>query len=250
MVIFFSGTRTAEKFGDIIRPVSAGTRRYTLFLRAAGGSMGRSCHAVRPTATTNRCPFFMHSNQLVTPRTAPSVPLQVPVLTTEPEALLENTTQTAAPDAVAAAQVLRQFRQVFSAVRHHFHQLEKLAGVGGAQVWALSEIRQSPGLSMNGLARAMDVHQSTASNLVRQLVQRGLVRTEKSSVDRRGVCLFLEAAAETLLHSLPGPHQGLLPQALSRLSPLALHQLSQGLGALVGKLSVDEAAARTPLADL
>jgi DNA-binding MarR family transcriptional regulator len=146
--------------------------------------------------------------------------------------------------------VLRQFRQVFSAVRNHFHQLEKLAGVGGAQVWAMSEIRQAPGMSMNSLARAMDVHQSTASNLVRQLVQKELVRTEKSSLDRRGVCLYLEPAAEALLCKVPGPHQGLLPQALSQMSPQALQQLSVGLGALVGGLAVDEAAARTPLASL
>ena len=159
----------------------------------------------------------------------------------------------AAPETLSvatSAQVLRQFRQVFSAVRNHFYQMEKLAGVGGAQVWALSEVGRSPGLSMNGLARAMDVHQSTASNLVRQLVQRGLVRTEKSTLDRRSVCLYLQPTAQALLSQVPGPHQGLLPQALAQLSPQALQQLSQGLGELVGCLAVDESAARTPLANL
>lgn len=192
----------------------------------------------------------MAPNQFATPDTAPPVLSQAPPLITAPVMSANDATNALPIDAVTAAQVLRQFRQVFSAVRTHFRQLEKLAGIGGAQIWALSEIRQVPGLGMNGLARAMDVHQSTASNLVRQLVQRGLVRTEKSILDRRGVCLYLEPTAEALLLKVPGPHQGLLPQALDRLSSQALLQLSLGLGELVGQLAVDDAAARTPLANL
>ena len=192
----------------------------------------------------------MDSHQFANPNTNPPVLSQAPPLIVVPALSVDDAPHAAASGAVTAAQVLRQFRQVFSAVRTHFHQLEKVAGVGGAQIWALSEIRQVPGLGMNGLARAMDVHQSTASNLVRQLVQRGLVRTEKSILDRRGVCLYLEPTAEALLLKVPGPHQGLLPQALDRLSSQALLQLSQGLGELVGQLAVDDAAARTPLANL
>lgn len=172
----------------------------------------------------------------------PPAPLQVIHSVTEPVDSVESTE--------APAQVLRQFRQVFGAVRNHFHQIEKKAGIGGSQVWALSEIRRSPGLSMNGLAGALDVHQSTASNLVRQLVTRGLVRTEKSTLDRRGVCLYLEPAAEALLLKVPGPHQGLLPLALANLSPQALQQLSQGLAELIGSLALDDTTAQVPLADL
>ena len=42
--------------------------------------------------------------------------------------------------------VLRRFRLVFNAVKTHFQQVEKKAGVGGAQFWALSVIRAHPGL--------------------------------------------------------------------------------------------------------
>ncbi len=73
------------------------------------------------------------------------------------------------PDVVkreAATRVLRQFRQVFNAVKTHFQQVERQAGVGGAQVWALSVVRERPGIGMNDLARALDVRQPTASNLV------------------------------------------------------------------------------------
>src|SRR4051812_28653448 len=74
-----------------------------------------------------------------------------------------------------AARVLRRFRIVFNAVKTHFQQVEKKAGLGGAQIWAPSIIRSSPGIGVNDLARGMDVHQSTASNLVKTLVERELV---------------------------------------------------------------------------
>ena len=41
---------------------------------------------------------------------------------------------------------LRRFRRVFNAVKTHFQQVEKRAGVGGAQLWALSVIGARPGI--------------------------------------------------------------------------------------------------------
>ena len=65
-----------------------------------------------------------------------------------------------------AAQVLRRFRVVFNAVRTHFGKLERKTRLSGAQVWVLSLVRDQPGIGVGALARAMDVHQSTASNLL------------------------------------------------------------------------------------
>lgn len=70
-----------------------------------------------------------------------------------------------------AARVLRRFRLVFNAVKTHFQQVEKRTGLGGAQLWALSIIRQRPDIGVGDLANAMDIHQSTASNLVRALLR-------------------------------------------------------------------------------
>ncbi|WP_442761711.1 MarR family winged helix-turn-helix transcriptional regulator [Malikia spinosa] len=149
-----------------------------------------------------------------------------------------------------AAQVLRQFRVVFNAVRSHFQQVEKRVGIGGAQVWALNVIQNQPGVSVNELARAMDIHQSTASNLIRQLVKRELVRTEKSAADRRGVQLFIEAAGQLLLQGAPGPYEGVLPEALQQLPPATLDQLQLSLAQLIQALKADEQAGGIPLAEL
>lgn len=149
-----------------------------------------------------------------------------------------------------SAQVLRQFRVVFNAVRTHFQQVEKAVGVGGALVWALNVIKTQPGIGVNDLATAMDVHQSTASNLVRQLLKKELVRSEKSTVDRRSVHLFVQPAGETLLAGVPGPFEGVLPDALQRLPPATLAQLQTDLASLIEVLQADEQAGKIPLAQL
>lgn len=149
-----------------------------------------------------------------------------------------------------AAQVLRQFRVVFNAVRSHFQQVEKRVGIGGALVWALHVIRSQPGLGVSELARAMDIHQSTASNLVRQLVKRALARTEKSATDRRGVQLFIEASGLELLQGAPGPYEGVLPEALQQLAPATLGQLQLNLAEVIKALKADEQAGGIPLAEL
>jgi DNA-binding MarR family transcriptional regulator len=147
-------------------------------------------------------------------------------------------------------QVLRQFRLVFGEVRHHFQEVEKQVGIGGAQLWALSEIGREPGLGVTDLALQMDIHQSTASNLVRHLLRKGLVSSERSALDRRNVILTLTPAGITLLASAPGPHEGVLPGALQQLPPNTLRQLNEHLGLLLKVLQPDQASAKIPLAEL
>jgi DNA-binding MarR family transcriptional regulator len=150
----------------------------------------------------------------------------------------------------AAARVLRQFRLVFNSVKTHFQQVEKKAGVGGAQVWALSIIRDQPGIGVTELARRMDIHQTTASNLVRSLVQAGLARTERSRTDRRAVQLHLEPDAQRVLRKAPGPFAGVLPDALAQLDPAVLARLEADLAELLAVLQADERGARIPLAQM
>jgi len=149
-----------------------------------------------------------------------------------------------------ATRVLRNFRLVFNAVKTHFRQVERRAGVGGAQLWALSIIRSQPGIGINELARAMDVQQSTASNLIKALSQREMVTAEKSGADRRAVQLRLLPAGSDVLRKAPGPFSGVLPDALSGLDPKTLKRLDEDLGKLIKALGADERAARIPLAQL
>jgi len=153
-------------------------------------------------------------------------------------------------NADAHAKVLQQFRIVFNAVKTHFQQVERQAGVGGAQVWALSIIRDQPGIGVNGLAAALNVRQPTASNLVRNLALQSLIDVRREGSDRRAVQLHATAAGRRMLKRSPGPFAGVLPQALAALDAQALQRLETDLAALIRLLDADESAATIPLAQL
>ncbi|WP_305822205.1 MarR family winged helix-turn-helix transcriptional regulator [Massilia brevitalea] len=143
--------------------------------------------------------------------------------------------------------VLRQFRIVFNSVKSHFRQVERDAGLGGAQLWALSVIAQSPGIGVTELARALDIHQSTASNLVRALSSRGLIASAREGLDRRGVALRTLPAADAVLQRAPQPFVGVLPDALASLDAATLARLEHDLAMLIARLAADEADAQVPL---
>lgn len=139
---------------------------------------------------------------------------------------------------------------MFNAVKTHFQQVEKKAGVGGAQVWALSVVRAQPGIGVGGLAAAMDVHQTTASNLVKAMVSAELVTVHRDGPDRRATQLRITPAGVRILKKAPGPFTGVLPQALSALDAQTLARLDDDLGKLLELLHADERAAGIPLADM
>jgi DNA-binding MarR family transcriptional regulator len=155
----------------------------------------------------------------------------------------DDGSQAAAPE----TRVLRQFRVVFNSVKTHFRQVEREAGVGGAQLWALSVIQRRPAIGVTELSRELDIHQSTASNLIKSLAERGLVTAAREGMDRRSVSLRIAPDGEAVLKSAPLPFAGVLPDALSTLDPAVLERLEEDLGKLIALLEADEASAKVPL---
>ncbi|MBX3622818.1 MAG: MarR family transcriptional regulator [Rhizobacter sp.] len=152
-------------------------------------------------------------------------------------------------EADPALRVLRRFRIVFNAVKAHFQQVEALAGVSGAQLWALHVVHDRPGLGVSDLARAMDVRQPTASGFVKSLVQQGLVEARREGSDRRAVQLHLTRSGQKVLLRAPGPFSGVLPQALARLDAETLAHLEAALDTLATRLGADGLAAGQPLGE-
>lgn len=147
----------------------------------------------------------------------------------------------------AAVRVLRRFRIVVNSVKSHFRSVEKKAGISGAQAWALSVVREHPGIGVGGLAQAMDIHQSTASNLLRPLLEQGLVLADRAQADKRAVRLQLSPAGARVLKKTPGPFTGVLPQALMELDERTLARLDRDLGRLIEVLGADDKAGGVPL---
>lgn len=148
-------------------------------------------------------------------------------------------------------EVLKQFRVIFKSVRKHFSLIEEQAGVSGAQLWALHAIASSPGLRVTELARAMSVHQSTASNLVEKLVELSYVRREKSLEDSRAILLFVTPQGADQLSQAPGPVRGILPDALEKLPEEVLVELNRNLSLLLAQMSDQNLSdGSTPLSDI
>lgn len=141
------------------------------------------------------------------------------------------------------ATVLRRFRVVFNAIRTHFQQIEKQVGLGGAAVWALSVVRDQPGIGVGGLALSMDIHQTTASNLVKTLRSKELISLTKGEQDRRSVQLHILPGGLALLGKVSGPFEGVLSEALGQLPPATLARMDQDLAELIKLLKADDAAA-------
>ncbi len=140
--------------------------------------------------------------------------------------------------AAAAMAVLQQFRELFRVSQQHFQRVEASCGVSGAQLWALSEVGATPGLTISELARKLSIHLSTSSNLLDKLEAQEFIRRERSKQDQRVVQVFLTAVGARCLRKAPKPAAGVIPDALRKMSPSALRALKRDLGTLLELASI------------
>lgn len=139
---------------------------------------------------------------------------------------------------IDALETLKLFRIIFKSANRHFHEVEKKAGIGGASLWALAEMLDINNLTMSELAKAMSIHQSTASNLIEKLEIKGYVVRIRSLEDRRVVHLTLTDHGREILSKAPPPYRGILPDALMSMDPLSLSALNGHLTDLIAGMSL------------
>ena len=148
--------------------------------------------------------------------------------------------------------MLEQFRVIFKTLRSHYREVQKRTGISGAQLWALAQVAAEPGSHVGELARALALHQSTASNLMKRLERLGLVARERRGADQRNVQLYATAKGLRLLARAPQPLIGVLQQALTDLPAPALAALHGSVARVIATMKVRSvAAARTlPLSEM
>lgn len=134
---------------------------------------------------------------------------------------------------VTELQALQNLRLIYASARWHDAQVRRSVAISGSQLWALSEIARWEGMGVNDLAARMALHQTTASNLANALVKKGLIRRVRDGSDRRFVHLYLTSDGRRTLSQSPGPHPGLLVDALRKIDSQHLGRLRRDLAALV-----------------
>jgi len=137
-----------------------------------------------------------------------------------------------------ALQVLGKFREVFRAAKLHFGSVHKSVGVSGAQLWALSELYEQPGLRVSELATRLSLRQSTVSNMIDQLSRAKHLKRERGDADQRVVRLYLTASGQKLVLKAPKPARGVLPDALESLTAADLKNLDFHLAAVLKAMKV------------
>lgn len=152
------------------------------------------------------------------------------------------------PPEATPLSVLQRFRVVIRTAQRHSQWIERQSGVTGAQLWAMQELSERPGLRVGELANMMALHQSTASNMIDKLESGELIRKERTAADQRVVRLYLTDKGGDLLLRAPSPARGVLPEALRMLESEELAQLQAALDTLLGQIrDMDEGFGMQPI---
>lgn len=122
------------------------------------------------------------------------------------------------------------------AIARLHHVLRRAAagqpGLSDAQVGLLRLVEQRPGVSVKEAAELLRIAANTASTLVGELTEAGLLVRARNPENRRVVRLELTADADRRLAEYAARRRAILAAALAELDPLALADLTRALGHL------------------
>lgn len=141
-----------------------------------------------------------------------------------------------APGEARDAKALRLFRQLVGAIRAHYGHVERTTGAAAAEIQLLDAIVRHDGASIGRIADALSLHKSTVSNLVGQLVDKGLATRNHAPDNQRSVVVRATVSGRALIRRAPRPASGLLQGLLAKLTPEELVRVEDSLELLVGKL--------------
>jgi DNA-binding MarR family transcriptional regulator len=129
--------------------------------------------------------------------------------------------------------VLDSIRRIVRALRVASRAAEKSVGISGAQVFVLQQLDAERALSVNELAERTFTHQSSVSEVVQRLVEKGLIERKQAPDDRRRVELTLTASGKSSLKKGPDATQRKMIEALEQMNAAERVQLATLLGKFV-----------------
>jgi len=142
---------------------------------------------------------------------------------------------------------LDAFRRIVQALRVSARDGERRAGLSGAQLFALQQIGEHPGASINDVAALTFTHQSSVSVVIQRLVARRLVVKVAPGHDRRRQHLELTAAGRRVLRSAPVAVQERLIAAIAALPATERGALARALGEVARLVAPKGAAPHPPM---
>ncbi|MFP4300488.1 MAG: MarR family winged helix-turn-helix transcriptional regulator [Alkalispirochaetaceae bacterium] len=102
-----------------------------------------------------------------------------------------------------SVEVLETLRKIIRAIDIHSRKLSKEFGLTGPQLVVIKEIASKGPVSIGAVARGVSLSQATVTSILDRLEQRGFVRRDRSSEDRRRVLVNVTEKATDVLESNP-----------------------------------------------
>jgi DNA-binding MarR family transcriptional regulator len=150
---------------------------------------------------------------------------------------MNRTRRTPASDVRAA---LDAFRRLVQALR--LDRAARPRGLSSAQLFALQQIADHPGASVNDLAALTFTHQSSVSVVIQRLVDERLVVRTTAADDRRRQSLELTAEGRRVLRRAPAAVQERLIAAVAALPARERRALARTMEKIARAIAPEEGA--------
>ena len=137
-----------------------------------------------------------------------------------------------------AADALAALRRIVRALRLSAVHAEAKTGLTGAQLFVLAQVAESPGLSLTEVAERTLTDRTSVAAVVARLVTKGLVRTGRSTGDRRRVEVRASPAGRATLARAPHPPTRLVLDGMATLDDRDLRALATGLSRLADAMGL------------
>lgn len=148
-----------------------------------------------------------------------------------------------ANDASIGFQILRSIRRIIRKTSEHSRNVGRKGGVSVPQMLCMKAISEHPKdteVTVAKVAATVQLTAPTVSRILDRLEKNGYVLRERTSTDRRKVCLSLTAEGQNRVQDLPTPlHQQFLT-ALEKLDPEETRGLLTALERIVELMDAED----------
>jgi DNA-binding MarR family transcriptional regulator len=134
--------------------------------------------------------------------------------------------------------IFRSLRRIMRAVDIHSRQLSAEFMVTGPQLLCLQTLHDDGPLTTSALAKLVHLSNSTVVGILDRIEQKGWVRRDRSTGDRRVVLVSITAAGEAFLADAPGLLQDRLAEGLKNLPEKEQLAIAQALEKIVELLEM------------
>jgi DNA-binding MarR family transcriptional regulator len=143
-------------------------------------------------------------------------------------------------------EAIHALRRIVQALRAGHAGLSR-AGLSSAQLFALAQIAEHPGASINDVAALTFTHQSSVSVIIRRLVRRGFVVRAAAREDRRRQRLDTTAKGRQALRRTPVAVQAQLIAAIAALPAADRRALARALARVARRVAPEAAGPHPPM---